>query len=56
MGTDQVQVVEAPRVIHREVVLTQGVEVFRHCALCGENYSDVKDPYHRQACLEARKP
>lgn len=30
--------------------------VKKFCHLCGESYDPAVDPYHRDACLDARKP
>lgn len=28
----------------------------KRCVLCGEDYDDSLDPYHLEACRDARKP
>jgi transposase len=28
----------------------------KRCPCCGENYDEAKDPYHLDACRDARKP
>lgn len=28
----------------------------KRCQMCGETYSEIADPYHLEACRDARKP
>ena len=28
----------------------------KHCVICGEDYSEEKDPYHLENCRDAQKP
>lgn len=30
--------------------------LWRNCPMCGERFDERKDPNHREACLDARKP